>query len=261
MGAHHDLDVDRSGHIWALGLEDRKDADLFFQDHLILEMSADGDLLRQHSLFDLLRSSPELYELPRSSSYPNSVNEQGRVDLLHSNTIALTPFPELSDRSGVYCATCVLITVRHQNLVAVIDLDTQRLVWIWGLGELQFPHEGTWLENGNILIFDNGTKQRGFSRILEVEPLTGDIVWSYRHPRQGGFFSAGRGTAQALPGGHVLIASSNQSRVFEINRQGHLVWAYRTRGRDGRQVTVRAQKYSPSLVEGLIEPRRAASAP
>ncbi|MEM8995313.1 MAG: arylsulfotransferase family protein [Acidobacteriota bacterium] len=253
IDAHHDLDVGRSGRIWTLGLEDRRDGDLFFQDHLILEVSAEGDLLREYSLFDALRSNPDLYELPRRTEHPKAIGEDGRVDLLHSNAIGLMPFPGLSDRGELYCASCVLVTVRHQNLVAIIHPESKRLVWAWGPGELQFPHEATWLENGHILIFDNGTKERAFSRIIEVEPRSGEIVWTYRHPRKGGFFSAGRGTAQALPGGNVLIASSNQSRVFEINRQGHLVWAYRTRGLDGRQVTVRAQKYPPTLLAPLIE--------
>ncbi|MCG8460091.1 MAG: arylsulfotransferase family protein, partial [Holophagales bacterium] len=128
------------------------------------------------------------------------------------------------------------------------------LLWAWGPGELQFPHEGRWLENGNIMVFDNGSEARGFSRIVEVEPSSGEIVWVFKTRRPKAFFSSGRGTSQPLPGGNVLIASSNQGRVFEVTREGQIVWSYVVRGRDGKLLATRAAKYPPSKVESLLEP-------
>ena len=40
---------------------------------------------------------------------------------------------------------------------------------VWGGDELDWPHMPTMLENGNIMVFDNGS-HRGWSRVIEVEP-------------------------------------------------------------------------------------------
>ena len=39
-------------------------------------------------------------------------------------------------------------------------------------------HAPTPLPNGNLLIFDNGTL-RGYSRVIELNPLTEEIAWEY----------------------------------------------------------------------------------
>ena len=37
----------------------------------------------------------------------------------------------------------------------------------------------TMLASGNVLVFDNGV-WRGYSRVIEMEPATSEIVWSYQ---------------------------------------------------------------------------------
>ena len=48
----------------------------------------------------------------------------------------------------------------------------------------QGQHAPTPLENGNILIFDNGVHRLDdplpFSRVIEVNPATNEIVWTYQ---------------------------------------------------------------------------------
>ena len=46
---------------------------------------------------------------------------------------------------------------------------------------LDLPHMPTMLENGQILIFDNG-KFRGHTRVLEIDPPGGEIVWEFWDP-------------------------------------------------------------------------------
>ena len=250
---HHDMKVDDDGRILTLGLSGRKVDGLWIEDHSIVTLSQEGELEDEYSLFDLLSSDPTLFELPRTTDHPQALTSKGKLDLLHSNAIERMPFPALIERGGIYCKTCVLVTVRHQNLVAVVDLKRETLLWVWGPDKLQFPHEGRWLENGNILVFDNGSTSRGYSRIIEVEPAAGNIVWKYIAKRPAKFFSAGRGTSQALPNGNVLIASSNQGMVFEVTRESQPVWRYFVRGENGKLLTVRAAKYPPSWVTPHLE--------
>ncbi|MEO1369851.1 MAG: aryl-sulfate sulfotransferase, partial [Acidobacteriota bacterium] len=161
--AHHDLEVGDDGRILALGKRRRVVDGLDFEDHMILVSSERGELEKELSLFDVLSSSPDVFELPRTTDFPGALRESGVLDLLHANAVTRMPFPALRGRGDIYCAACVLVTVRHQNLVAVIDLERERLVRTWGPGVLQYPHEGRWLENGNWLIFDNGSRERGYS--------------------------------------------------------------------------------------------------
>ena len=85
------------------------------------------------------------------------------------------------------------------------------------------------LENGNILVFDNGT-YRGHSIVREIEPRSGEIVWQYAHqPRQfyhHKFFSFSWGSAQRLPNGNTFSLDGNRGRLFEITPAGEIVWEY-----------------------------------
>ena len=98
------------------------------------------------------------------------------------------------DRHPLYAPGNVIWTSRRQNVVAVVEWASNRLLWSWGQGELLGPHEGRVLSNGNVLIFDNGSKERG-SRVIEVDPLTDDVVWEYKGESPEDFHTAGRGGA------------------------------------------------------------------
>ena len=249
---HHDIGMSRNGKFLTLGLQNRTVDDVTIEDHTVLILSPTGEIESRYSLFDLLSSNPGMFKMPMTTSFPRPHSLGGELDLLHSNAISSMFFPGQEDPDGIYCEHCVIVTVRHQNLVAVFDLEQEKLLWVWGPGELEFPHEGRLLKNGNILIFDNGSEERGFSRIVEVEPSSGNIVWSYQADPPESFFTAGRGTSQPLPNGNVLIASSNQGQIFEVTRNGQLVWHYYLRGRGFKLLTMRAAKYPPSWVDPLL---------
>jgi hypothetical protein len=65
-----------------------------------------------------------------------------------------------------------------------------------------------------------------FSRVIEVELATKQIVWKYQEGRESEFFSARRSNAQRLPNGNTLICESDFGRLFEVTAQGELVWEY-----------------------------------
>ena len=90
---------------------------------------------------------------------------------------------------------------------------------------LEHQHHPSVLPNGNILIFDNGHRRK-FSRILELDPRSEEIVWQYQADPPEGFYSESRGAAQALPNGNVLITDSDHGRAFEITRSGEVVWEF-----------------------------------
>jgi hypothetical protein len=98
------------------------------------------------------------------------------------------------------------------------------------------PHHATPLENGNIQVFDNGAERpKGDrSRVLEVDPKTGEIVWEFVAKTSQSFYTNRQGAAQRLPNGNVLIKSSGSGHIFEVTPKKEVVWDYCAFPRLGR---------------------------
>ena len=67
---------------------------------------------------------------------------------------------------------------------------------------------------------------RGYSRIIELNPITKEIEWEYKANPPQSFCSPTRGSAQRLPNGNTLIAESDKGRVFEITPDEKVVWEF-----------------------------------
>lgn len=143
------------------------------------------------------------------------------ADVLHCNTVEILP----AHPAGLWPAGSVLVSVRNLDLIMVLDLATRRVLWSWGPDVLSRQHQPSVLPDGNLLVFDNGTA-RGRSRVVEMNPATGEIVWSYGETDETRFFCPAMGGAQALPNGNVLITESFAGRAFEVQRDGHVVWDF-----------------------------------
>jgi hypothetical protein len=68
-----------------------------------------------------------------------------------------------------------------------------------------------------------GIYARATSRILEVDPVSLEVVWSYAAT---GFFSTNISSAQRLPNGNTLITEGAPGRLFEVTAEGDIVWEY-----------------------------------
>jgi hypothetical protein len=76
--------------------------------------------------------------------------------------------------------------------------------------------------------------QRDYSRVLEVDPVTLEVVWRYT-PREAGFmipldaarfYSPFISSAQRLPNGNTLIVEGSDGRIFEVTGDHQIVWEY-----------------------------------
>lgn len=103
--------------------------------------------------------------------------------------------------------------------------ETWSIKWSWGAENLEFPHDPSLLDNGNILLFDNGLL-RGYSRVLELEPASQEIVWEYTGSPPEDFYSPIMGAAQRLPNGNTFITHSWKGRLFEVTSSGDIVWDF-----------------------------------
>ena len=111
----------------------------------------------------------------------------------------------------------------------------------------------TMLDNGHILIYDNGST-REWSRIVELDPVTEEIVWTYQADPVEDFYSRFYGSAQRLPNGNTYLADSLGGMAFEVTEDGDVVWKWHTWETFEGEVMphYRTFKYDPALVEGLL---------
>jgi outer membrane protein assembly factor BamB len=123
----------------------------------------------------------------------------------------------------------IAVSFRYINTVGIVDRATGRFRWKWGRGEVYHQHDPTELENGHILIFDNGIHRIGSadrSRVVEVDPRTGRIVWQYVARPESALYSRNISGAQRLPNGNTLICEGDCGRLLEVTAEGEIVWEY-----------------------------------
>lgn len=242
MRVHHDISVDEDKAIYVLA---REDGIVFWQGmpvpivhEYIAVLSPDGNLKEKIYLYDFIRDRvklPRIVKLYRAifrfreivkffvhKIQVNWVCQQSlHFDIMHTNSI------EVMDKNieGFCKKGDLLISMRNLNLVAVLDINKKEFVWTWGPGEVSMQHDAQLLENGNVLIFDNG-RDKGFSRTVEVNPSTKKIVWEYKSDPPEKFFSELSGSSQRLSNGNTLIAESTKGHAFEITKDGKIVWDY-----------------------------------
>ena len=124
----------------------------------------------------------------------------------------------------------ILVSFRTNSTVAMINRQTGAIYWKLGAPPLSGQHAPHILSNGNMLLFDNGPHRLDntfrFSRVLEINPATKEIVWKYQDTPEWSFYSPRISNAQCLPNGNTLISEGFFGRLFEVTREGDTVWEY-----------------------------------
>jgi len=179
---------------------------------------------------------------------------RGEEDWAHNNTADVLPETALGRRDARFRAGNIMFSYRNLDTIGVIDKKTGEIVWAWGPGVLDGQHMPTMLPNGHILIFDNG-RQRGYSRLLEIDPETAETVWNYTADPPRSFFSGAVSGQQRLPNGNTLVCEGGPGRLFEVTPQKEIVWEYRNpyRGSDGGRGMYRhSGRYPPEFVDKFL---------
>jgi hypothetical protein len=149
----------------------------------------------------------------------------------------------------------VIISSRQSSFIAIVGRDG-KIAWRIGpdflesnelrtLRQIVGQHNPHLIPKGlpgagNLLVFDNGGAsgygaptpvspdggsiyQRAGSRVLEIDPTTLALVWSYTGPR---LFSTNISGAQRLPNGNTLITEGAPGRLLEVTNDRKIVWEY-----------------------------------
>ncbi|MBX2802115.1 MAG: aryl-sulfate sulfotransferase [Myxococcales bacterium] len=174
-------------------------------------------------LFSLLES------VPVEPWYTCSHMAPGRflpdlLDWSHANSLAV-------DSLGA-----ITVGVRHFDAVVRLTPAGEVAWWMGGrfatlepVDGAEPPRHGHFSDAwpGGLLVFDNGNHvDDAVTRLVEYavdeEAGTYEEVWSYDHPE--GLFFGAQGDAVRLPGGNVLVSWSGAQQIWEITRQGEVVW-------------------------------------
>jgi len=224
--AHHDFDIAPDGRIVTL-----------IQDFTSERLDEFPDLQRPRIEDFLVVLSPEGKELKRISLIRAMLDSRFRgllftipffalADPLHANAVEVID-PSKAGRLPVQKSGQVLLSFREPATVAVLDLETEEIVWATR-GPWIGQHDPSLLEDGTILLFDNvGNLQPGNnSRVIQFDPQTLAVTWAYAGTAAKPFASIIRSSAQRLPNGNTLITESDGGRLLEVTRNGHIVWEY-----------------------------------
>lgn len=224
------------------------EADGAVWDDEIVEVDEDGDERVVWRARDVLDG--------RKDALPDYI---GRAEWTHANSLRYVPSDPITGQEAY------LVSFRQISTIMLVARDSSEVIWRYG-GEwvLHQQHDPSLLDNGNILVFDNGQYRRdqvSASAILEIDPRTNEVVWEYKGPGIGGweFYSAVISGAQRLPNGNTLITEGLTGRLIEVTQEGDVVWEFRNPfvrpGRFGgtpNQAVFKARSYPPEFVHPLL---------
>jgi hypothetical protein len=132
----------------------------------------------------------------------------------------------------------------------------------FGDGLFTFQHAPVRLQNGNILLFDNGNlRVPRQTRAIEIElddpddPSEGSIVWLFQPINEFGqpVFVGSQGDVDRLANGNTLVTSGAQGLIHEVTGDGRIVWLLRMHQgrRDNR--TTHAERIAALNVDAIAD--------
>ncbi|WP_258358557.1 aryl-sulfate sulfotransferase [Moorella sulfitireducens] len=250
-------------------LKNPKISDKLLLDDTIIEVTWEGDIVWEwicSDHFDEYEFSEEAKNiLCRDPNMRPSGGGMG--DWMHINSMSvLGPNKWYDAGDERFHPDNIIWDGRETNIIAIIDKKTGKIVWKLGpdynakevrhLGWIIGQHHAHMIPRGlpgegNILVFDNGgwagygapnpgapkgikNALRDYSRVLEINPVTLEIIWQYTpveagyvHPVDANrFYSPFISSAQRLPNGNTLITEGSGGRIIEVTPKHEIVWEY-----------------------------------
>ena len=227
-GEHHDLDVVGDGSIYVLTrkahMVSRVNERMPILEDFVTVLDAYGRVIREVSVL-------EAFENSAFASSPAARDMPKRGDVFHTNAIEVLD-GRPGDRLPAFRSGNLLLSMRQLSTIAVLDMDLQEIVWV-SSGMWLEQHDPKVLENGDILVFDNKGDD-GKSKVVEFDPVTREIEWSYSGDVSSMFFTKMCGAAHRLPNGNTIITESDYGRAFEVTPAGEMVWEFLNAHRAGK---------------------------
>ena len=234
------VEVDLSGEIlWAGPKQTGSEIEIGGMHHTFQKLP-NGDYITMffdfhHGLVDVIEEfDPSLHSIWTWNTYdylPDSETEYPQGNALHV---------DLSENVLYYNA-------HVEGTLYKVDRDDGHVLWALGNDrdfEIDSDDEDDWFlrthapeirPGGGVLFYDNGTSERGFSRVVEYdldeEEMLATLVWEYPGDLvEDDWYNRIWGEADRLPNGNTLITAGSaqegdaQGRIFEVRADGTKVW-------------------------------------
>lgn len=154
----------------------------------------------------------------------NKIPKEKLTNLMHINSVDYTDSFILTGRPSY------MVSARSSSRVYVIDKKSKKIVWESPDGFFIHQHAAQFLNNGNLLVFDNRLNE-GKSKVVEYSFLESKIVWEYFG---GGFspfdksqfFSGFMSGAQRRQNGNTVITLGSSGYVVEVNQDKKIQWEF-----------------------------------
>ncbi len=259
----HDFQVLSNGNLLLHTICDRMCPELgpeLKRNPYMIEITPEKKLVWQWQGEEHLGELRELLTPEAWKFFQSRVHGKFSFDWAHNNTCQVIPPNATYEKEKAaggpvrFQPGNIIFSYRSLDIIGVIDRPTGKIVWAWGPGTLDGQHKAHMLENGHLLIFDNGTL-RGYSRVIEVDPLSKEITWQYTATPKSALWSRYISGAQRLPNGNTLICEGSKAHLFEVTPEKEVVWDYVHPFREpgGLRSVYRCLRYSPDYVKPLLE--------
>jgi hypothetical protein len=195
-------------------------ADQLVAGHTILRQSPSGAVEFRWSAWDNFSVQDWL-------ALPPNLAQLTSVDFDHPNSLEV-------DRDGNY-----IVSFANLTEITKIDAVTGRILWRFGgrhnqftlsgdpLGGFGIQHDVRLLDNGDLLLYDNGTfhsppQSRAVQYRLDTRLMTASLVWEYRHTPP--VFTPFVGSVQRFRNGNTLVGFGAAGLMTEVTPDGRVVW-------------------------------------
>jgi hypothetical protein len=198
---------------------------------------ATGKVLREIPLLDDLQESG--FDAAIVSGAASGLEGRDRIDSedpLHLNDVEVLT-PTLASRFPLFEPGDLMISMSRISYIMVLDGETTRVKWALS-GQFHMQYDPDFVPNGHVLLFDNRVNGHGGvtrgqdrtrrSRVIEIDPVSQRITWSYDGGDANPFYADAHGRVDLLPNGNVMIVDSEEGRIFEVDRRhgDRVVWDY-----------------------------------
>jgi outer membrane protein assembly factor BamB len=195
-------------------------ADQLVAGHTILRQSPSGTVEFWWSAWDH-------FSVRDWVAIPPNLAQLTSIDFDHPNSLEI-------DRDGNYIVSFASLTE-----ITKLDAGTGQILWRFGgrhsqftlvgdpLGGFGIQHDVRVLDNGDLLLYDNGMfhtppQSRAVEYRLDTRLMTATLVWEYRHTPA--VFTPFVGSVQRYQNGNTLVGFGAAGLVTEVAPDGRVVW-------------------------------------
>lgn len=242
IGAHHDLEIlpDKSIYTYDLQMKSLKFMGKTYRAYLddLVQLDENGDEIKRIEIYRFLKK----FLTKEMLAEVLAKEKKGLFlsDIFHMNSIELIK----KDIPGIANKGNLLLSSRDLRLIFIFDTEAEKIKWYWQSDEIYNQHSPTITKNNTILLLDNGSKDRGFSRVLELDPHTKKIIREITKTPAKSFFTETIGGVQELRNGNILVCTGRQGGAFEVTKNDEIVWEFDSSSlKDGNSYIYRFERY------------------